>query len=441
MTETYLPYHRRYRPKKLSQYIGNERIKKGVLSALSGENLPQVVLMSGHAGTGKTTMGRLLAKEYRCENRDALTGACGECYNCQQMDEYIETGEEGMIMNVKEIDVTGSGGKQDIDALLEDAQEPSFDGTWKVYILDECHRMTNAAQNRLLKNLEEPAERVLMILCTTDPQMLLETIISRCQYHWQVKKPSREELSGLLQRVLHNENIEYEDKALSLLCVKGDFVPRKTLTALEQVVREHKRVFYEETVEVLEAVSDSLYFDFYNILLSDDINIYRYLTFINKVKVSMELKQFVDSLIPFTVRGIYIANGIHVEALDKSEIDLYKKLFKKFSPSDVAHLLNLLLDMKGSLDIETKLLLLGYTGVMKPTMPTPQQGVAILPEDKSAVAKEKSESTNNYLESITMTKEEEEDFIEKNSQTVSATDLANMFGGTLVQGTDLPIKK
>lgn len=435
MGETYLPYHRKYRPRKLSQYIGNSRIKKGVLSALEGEHMPQVILMTGHAGTGKTTMGRLLAKEYLCENRDIHTGACGECYNCKNMEEYIETGDTGMLMNVREVDVTDSSGKQDITELLEEASVPTYDNSWKVYILDECHMMTTAAQNRLLKNLEEPAERVLMILCTTDPQKLLETIHSRCQYTFKVQKPNRDELSELLRRVLVTEGVKYDDKALSLVCVKGDFVPRKSLVALEQVVREAKEVTYEKTVQVLDVVSDKHFFEFYNILLADHINIYTYLTFLGKIKASMDMKQFIESLLPFTVRGIYIANGIEVEALDKSEISTYKSLFKKFQPGDVAYLLNLLLDMKSSLDIESKLMLLGYTGILHRKIAegtAVSSEIGLIPESEGSVGREKQESSKNYLDSVTMSEEEEQEFVQKHSKTVSATDLASMFGGTLI---------
>lgn len=440
MADVYLPYHRKYRPKSLNGYVGNTKIKKGVLSALSGEQKPQVVLMTGHAGTGKTTMARLLAKEYLCENRDPHIGACGECHSCKLMEEYIETGDTGMLMNVREIDVTDSSGKQDITELLEDASVPSFDGSWKIFILDECHMMTNAAQNRLLKNLEEPAEKVLMVLCTTDPQKLLETIISRCQYVFKVQKPTRDELCQLLARVLTKEGVKYDDKALSLICVKGDFVPRKTLIALEQVVREAKEVTYEKTVEVLDLVSDRLYFDFYNLLLKENVNIYEYIAFLGKLKASTDLKQFVESLIPFTVRGIYIANGVEVEALDTSEIALYKKLFKRLQPGDVAYLLNLLLDMKQSLDVETKLMLLGYVGILNRGQKEVKEEAKLndlVPVTHGSASVEKEESTKNFLSSITMSKEEEEEFIEKHSKTLSPTDIANIFGGTIVKG-DLP---
>ena len=164
-----LGFHRKYRPKTLKDYIGNEKLKKSVSKALESDRKPQVILLSGPAGTGKTTMARLLAKEYLCENRDKEKGACNTCYSCQAMNEFIETGHSDILTNLKEVDVTDSNKKQDIEDLLEDASMPSFDGNWKIYILDECHMMTSSAQNRLLKTLEEPPEHVLMILCTTNP--------------------------------------------------------------------------------------------------------------------------------------------------------------------------------------------------------------------------------------------------------------------------------
>lgn len=430
-----LAFHRFYRPRRLSEYIGNTKMKKSIMAALRAERKPQVILMQGHAGTGKTSMARLLAKEYLCSDRDDITGACGKCYNCQQMEQYIETGDSDYLMNVKEVDATDSNKRQDIDDLLEEASIPSYDGSWKIYILDECHMLTPTAQNRLLKSLEEPAEKVLMILCTTDPEKLLNTIISRCQYIFKVTKPTREELSELLARVCKNEGIEYDARALSLVCAKGDFVPRNTLIELEKVVREKQRVLYEDAVEVLSIIEDKQFFDFYDFLMRDKIDTLGFIAYLGNLKSHVDLKTFVDTLISFTGRGIYINAGVIVEALDKSEIQQYKRIFKSFSASEMAYLLNLLLRIKNSQDIEAQLLLLAYTGIRNrgkivDTESSDESVIVDIPQ--SNVVDEKKAGEANYNDSITMTEDEKTLMVESYNKPMDADAVAKLLAGTKV---------
>lgn len=433
---THLPYHRRYRPRTISQYIGNARIKKGVMAALKTDNKPQVILMTGHAGTGKTSMARLLVKEYLCENRDDIGGACGQCDNCVRVEEYIETGNPGNLMYLNEIDVTDSNKKEDISNMLDDAALPTYDGSWKIFILDECHAMTTAAQNRLLKNLEEPAEKVLMVLCTTDPEKLLETIISRCQYQFEVQKPTREELSGLLAHICDNEGAPYDARGLSVVCAKSGFAQRKALVALEQVIQEKQSALYNDVVEVLQMIGDKYYFDFYKLLLREVIDVYSYVTYVGDIKSRLNFKPFLEGLIDFSMRGIYIANGVTVEAMDKVEIKQYKELFSRFSVGDIAYLLQLLIKIKDSKDIEARLLLLGYTGIKR------QSQAAVIEKSESDAelvdvsafnpTQERTHGNNNYLKEITMSDDEKEEFVSSHKKEVSPTSLAEMFQGKLI---------
>jgi len=432
--EMNLPFHRKYRPKNLSEYIGNDKLKKSVLSALRSSVLPQVILLKGHAGCGKTTMARLIAKEYLCENRDKLTGACGECYSCKQLDDYIEKGDTGVVYNVREVDATDNNKKEHVEQLIEEASIPSYDGSWKVYIFDECHMITQSAQNRLLKHLEEPPEKVLTILCTTDPQKLLETIVSRCQYNFTVSKPTREELIPLLTRVCKQEGVDYDTKGLSLVCVKGDFVPRKTLIALEQVIREKGDVTYENVVDVLSLVSDKVFFEFYKLLTKRPLDIFSYVAFLGDLKLKYDLKVFVDNLINFTIRGLYVLSGVNVDALDESEVRSYKQLFAKWSPLEISNLLGYLLDIKSSYnDIESKLLLLGYELLNK------EMKTVLLPQNeqkevtsKIDVSKEKQVSNKHYDERVKMTEEDLTNYISSKKKAVSLDDLTNLFSSVKV---------
>lgn len=433
--EVYSPYHRKHRPTKMSEYIGNDKVKNGVMTSMRNTAWAQVVLFKGHAGCGKTTMARLMAKEYTCEERSPIEGACGKCYNCEQMLDYIETGNDKNLMNVREVNIADSNKRKDMDEILEEMQQPMFNGGWRIYVFDEFHMATNSSQNLLLKIAEEPPEKVLIILCTTDPEKILPTIVSRCQYTFPVSKPSRDELGNLLGRVCRKEGVAYDAKGLSIVCVKGEFVPRKTLIFLEQVVREKGEVTYENAVESLNIVADNYFFDFYRILLKERIDVFEYVNYIGSIKSKMDLKQFIEGLLEFTLRGIYVSSGFKVEALDNSEIKQYTKMFKEFEAGDVSYLLTLLLDMGKGLDIEARLLLLGYTGLKR--QPAFQNTIApelslVSTEDISA-KEEKRVGDNRYQESITMTEEEKKEFVANNTKAVAPQDIASLFGGTKIQ--------
>ncbi|MNV25835.1 DNA polymerase III subunit tau [compost metagenome] len=425
-----LAYHRKFRSKTLTEYIGNEKMKNSLMASLRGSaNRPQVLLYKGTAGCGKTTMARLTAKEYLCENRDDIFGACGECRNCKEIEIFIETGEAGHLYNVQEVDVTDSNKKQDIDELLEDAATPSMDGNWKIFILDECHEMSKAAQNRLLKNLEEPAPRVLMILCTTDPEKLLATIRSRCQGTFTVTKPSRNDLVSLLARVCKAEGVEYDARGLSVVCTKGNFVPRDTLIALENVVREKQNATYDSVIQALNTVADAYFFNFYDILLTTPVNTLKFIKLISEIKLNADLHHFISELLTFTIRGIYVYSGESLEGLDKSEIDLYTKLFQRFSVDNLVHILNTLLSIKSSQDLELKLLILGYTGLTPSNSDAKRSEVAQL--TPVSVAAEKRLSDASHMESLVMSDKEKEQFVEGHSKVLTEAEVLQRFQGAV----------
>lgn len=436
-------FPRKYRPQRFKEYIGNERNKKSLLSALKNGNRPQFLLFKGPSGTGKTSMARLVAQEYLCENRSEETGACGECLSCKSVQEYIQTGDNNGLMNIQEIDITDKTGKDEIGNILDEAEIPMYDGSWRIYLFDEFHMASRHAQNRLLKMTEEPPENVLFMLCTTNPETILDTLISRVQYEFPILKPTKDELGGLLTRVCREEGVLYENRALSLIMAKSGFEPRSALNSLEKIIRETKEVTYANAMEILEMIEERYYFGFYDLLTNpNNIDIALYVSFIGGVKKNLSFAQFVDGLLSFTLRGIYIQNGVLVDALDASEVEQYKKLFAKFDMITLSTLLSVFLDLKKSKDIEAKLLLLGYTGIPRPTYGLGGNGAEVIENlahaanaNKNTTADEQTMGSHNHKDTIIMTEDEKNQIIMNQHQAVSTDDILKMLNGNIVNTT------
>lgn len=430
-----LGYHRKYRPNKLSDYIGNDKLVKSLLETLRNGKRPQVFLFDGHAGCGKTTIARLLAKEYLCEDRSDEHGACCNCVTCRYMDEYIESGDNTQLMGVREIDCSVGGKSAEVEALMAEMElGSSIDESWRVFIFDECHLISKQTQGKFLKIFEEPPPKVLIILCTTNPEQVLSTIMSRCQHRYTVVKPKLEELVKHLKKVCIKEGVDCEDRALSVIAASADFVPRQALIQLEKVVVQKGSVTYDNTLEVLNIVSDKYYYDFYKYLLEPQIDVFAYINFLSDLKEHEDLGRFIDGLIAFTNRGLYVYNGVMVQGIDTSEIKRYRTIFSKFSNTDIINLLKLLKQIKSG-DIETELLLIGYEGILNRGKKddTEIEGILIRDTGNDDVSKEHSVGVQSYIDNKTITEEKEDELLNKSDDTMSLEDLAAMFGGEVIK--------
>lgn len=431
--EVQLAYHRKYRPSKMSNYIGNKKLKDTVMAALRSKVLPQTILLEGASGCGKTTFARLLVKEYRCSERDPYNGACDECLSCKELEEYIETGDASNLVDIREVDIASEGGKKDVDAVLEEAMYPSYGGQWKIFIFDECHMATKQAQNRMLKIAEEPPENVLLIFCTTDPDMMLETLLNRCQLRLHVTKPTVKELGGLLKSVCINEGVDYDIKGVNLISNRSGLTIRRALILLQDIVNQKNSAKYSDVIEVLDEISESTMFDFYRKLLNRDTM--GYVSLLHKIKTQMELKQFVDSILEFTKRGVLIINGVNLDGMTDGELKSYKNLFSKFTVEQIGMLLEKLLSLRDG-DIELKLIMMGYTGLTRHQTEDNDADLLAVESQENELVVEKEEHLRQTKKSFEVDEEAQQERVSELEQTMDFDGILDLFGN--VEVDDIP---
>lgn len=217
--------YRRFRPRKFSELYGQDHVVRALRNAVINGREGQAYLFSGPRGTGKTTTARILAKVLNCEN--PVDGEpCCVCDSCKAV-------EVGTSYDVLELDAASNNGVQEIRDIIEAAALTS-PGRHRVFILDEVHMLTRAAEAALLKTLEEPPPQVVFVLATTDPQKVSETIRSRVQ-HLQFHLLPIDELEKYVRFVIAEAQLDVNDESISLVLRQGGGSARDTLSALELV--------------------------------------------------------------------------------------------------------------------------------------------------------------------------------------------------------------
>lgn len=243
---SYETMYRRWRPARFGDMIGQEHVRRTLQNALKHDRLSHAYLFCGPRGTGKTTAAKILAKAVNCEN-GPVPEPCNVCVTCRGI-------AEGRTMDVLEIDAASNRGIDEIRELREKVRYIPSECCFKFYIIDEVHMLTKEAFNALLKTLEEPPQRVIFVLATTEPHKVPATILSRCQC-FDFRLLTVEELTGCLRKVSLSEEWTVEEEVLILLANLAEGSARDALGLLEQCYAYADGVIKPETVRNLFGIT------------------------------------------------------------------------------------------------------------------------------------------------------------------------------------------
>lgn len=321
---SYKALYLKYRPQTFDEVAGQSVIVRTLKNALANDKMAHAYLFAGPRGTGKTTMARLLAKALDCD--EGIGKQCNHCSNCQAI-------SDGSHPDVIEIDAASNNGVDQVRELIEKVSYAPIKGRYKVYIIDEVHMMTDAAFNALLKTIEEPPERVIFILCTTEPYKVLPTILSRCQ-RFDFGKIPEDDMEKKLVEILQKENASFDKKGLRLVMKLSDGGMRDALSILDQVLAYSTSSLREEDVlAIFGLASDAEKVDLLLSLHDGDVA-----RVVGKTEAylagGIDIRRLVSELITFLKDLLVFEKTQDQSLMEELSIEDAKELSKKIGPKE-----------------------------------------------------------------------------------------------------------
>lgn len=330
-------YYLKYRPQTLNELIGQEIVKKTLLSSFNNNKLSHAYLFVGPRGTGKTSTARILAKMVNCEKLNEIP--CNKCPACISI-------TDGSNLDLIEIDAASNRGIEDIRSLRDKIKLAPTSARKKVYIIDEVHMLTTEAFNALLKTLEEPPAHALFILATTESNKIPQTILSRVQ-RLDFKLASPEQLLEVLKRIVSKEKIDIDEEALKILIKKSDGSFRDGVKLLDQIASLGEKITAPLTAEHLKSARFENILDLIQSLSAKD-TAKTLLNVSKQIEQGVDIKELILTLMDALRSLVLVKSGVG-EQLVKAYLteDKYQSLVaisKDFGNADLINNLKLLQD-------------------------------------------------------------------------------------------------
>ena len=239
----------KYRPMTFDDVVGQEHVVRTLRHAIEAGRIANAYLFIGPRGIGKTTLSRIFAKALNCTNPKGVE-PCGACDNCKEI-------AAGRSIDVTELDAASHNKVEDVKPIIEAVQFKPTASKYKIFIIDECHMLSNAAWNALLKTLEEPPPYVRFIFATTEGDKVLATIISRCQ-RFDLRRIQTNDIVARLKYICEKEKIAAEEDALLAIARGAEGGMRDALSSLDQLISfKGDKVTEEDALGVFGLVSRS----------------------------------------------------------------------------------------------------------------------------------------------------------------------------------------
>lgn len=244
---------RKYRPLRFDDVVGQEHVSKTLKNAIRQDTLAHAFLFCGPRGVGKTTCARILAKVLNCQNVGEDTEPCGECESCKAF-------EKNASLNILELDAASNNSVEHIRSLIEQVRFQPQEGTFKIFIIDEVHMLSQQAFNAFLKTLEEPPPYAIFILATTEKHKIIPTILSRCQI-FDFKRIQVDDIILQLKAICQDEGIEADEEALHVIATKADGALRDALSIFDKIASfGGKKITYQDVISNLNILDYEYYF-------------------------------------------------------------------------------------------------------------------------------------------------------------------------------------